>query len=141
MTEFQHFSEAVGWVADWAAGTLPEIISSIDSAKTSGEASALTALNAAEAALSAKNEAENLISQYMANPSGISDADLHSAGEVFAENWSNLPTGVSGGYIKTASGQGDNRYQQLVAADGAFYVRVCSSGVWGAWKQAVQQWS
>jgi hypothetical protein len=138
MTEFQHFSEAVGWVADWTAGTLPEIISSINSAKTSGEASALTALNAAEAALTAKNEAENLISQYMANPSGITDANLHSAGEVYAENWSNLPTGVTGGYIKTVSGQGDNRYQQFVAAGGNFYIRVCGAGVWGAWKQLVQ---
>jgi hypothetical protein len=141
MTEFQHFSEAVGWVADWAAGTLPEIVSSVNSAKTGGEASALTALNAAEAALTAKNEAENLISQYMANPSGISDADLHSAGEVFAENWRNLPIGVTSGYIKTVSGRDDNRYQQFVSADGAFYIRVCGAGVWGTWKQALQLWS
>jgi hypothetical protein len=151
MPGFQKFSEAVGWVAEWAKERLPEIVASVSAKAESAEENADRAAAAqitaaemadaaalsAESAVSAENTILELISQYLANPQDISDADEHLAGECYADGWDNLPE--QRGFIRTVNASAiGKRYQSFVSDSGELFLRTAAAGEWSVWKQGMQ---
>jgi hypothetical protein len=144
MPGFQKFSEAVGWIAEWSKERLPEIAESVSAKAESAEENANKAAEmadaaaiSAESAVSAENTVLEIISQYLANPQDISDANEHLAGECYADGWDNLPE--QRGFIRTVGASAiGKRYQSFVSDSGELFLRTAAAGEWSVWKQGVQ---
>jgi hypothetical protein len=68
-------------------------------------------------------------------PSSATDADELLSGERYIEDWENLPTGKTAGFIKTVSdAAGIHRCQLFHSADdGTCFTRVYTDGDWTGW--------